>query len=247
MQDELKRLLHAGVAAVCVSLFFFSATHPQAEGIQGQTDHWIWPAGGEITDTYGTREGLHKGIDIASRLGSPVYAVDGGIITKSYYSSTYGHVVFIKHENQFETVYAHLHKRHAFEGEKVKQGELIGVMGNTGDSSGVHLHFEVHQQQWTYSKENAVDPDKALGSAEIGQAVIAQSRLRKDGSVETAGKLEADEKDSPIAPSSSLYVVSNGDTLFAIAGKTGVSVESLMTRNNLQSDAIQVGQKLRIK
>jgi murein DD-endopeptidase MepM/ murein hydrolase activator NlpD len=246
MRDFLKFLLETAVPAVCFSLVFPGAIHPHAEGIQNRTEHWIWPAGGEITDTYGTRQGLHKGIDIASGLGAPIYAVDGGVITKSYYSDTYGHVIFIQHDNHFETVYAHLHKRHAFKGDVVKQGELIGEMGNTGDSSGVHLHFEVHQQQWTYSKENAVDPDMALGATKIGQAVIAQSRLHPDGSIETAGKLQSEEKDSQSYKNASIYIVSGGDTLTSISRKTGASITSIMTKNNLRSDLIQVGQELKI-
>ena len=68
----------------------------------------MWPSDGVITDLFGTRQGHHKGIDIAAPLGSHVYAVENGIVSKSYYSDTYGNVVFIKHDNQIETVYAHL-------------------------------------------------------------------------------------------------------------------------------------------
>ena len=82
----------------------------------------MWPSDGVITDSYGTRNGDHKGIDIAAPFGSSIYAVESGIVSKSYYSDTYGNVVFIKHDNQIETVYAHLKERTVLEGARVGQG-----------------------------------------------------------------------------------------------------------------------------
>lgn len=100
-----------------------------------------------------------------------MYAVDEGIVTRSYYSQSYGNVIFVKHENDLETVYAHLNKRFVEEKQLVKKGELIGEMGNTGYSSGVHLHFEIHNKEWTVAKENAINPILVLGDVEVGQTV----------------------------------------------------------------------------
>ena len=114
MLDYIKRILIAGIVALCISLLFLGgrqAGRQESINIEEVTSEWIWPADGVITDTYGTRNGSHKGIDIAGAPGTPVYAVDGGKVTKSYYSSTYGHVVFVEHPNQLETVYAHLQEK----------------------------------------------------------------------------------------------------------------------------------------
>ncbi len=243
MRDYVRRLLIAGLIAICVSLLFLGGKSPKAEGIITHTEHWIWPAEGEITDTFGTRKGMHHGIDIAAALNTPIYAVDVGVVSKSYYSDTYGNVVFIKHPNNYETVYAHLHKRNVKEGEIVRQGTLIGKMGNTGDSSGVHLHFEVHENEWTYSKENVINPDYVLGLTEIGQAVVAFLRANPGGSIETSG--QAKERKSKIEAKH--YIVAEGDTLTSISRKTGISVVDIKNKNQLESNVIYPEQVLVIE
>lgn len=185
MRDFLKRLLIAGIMAIFISLLFLGVKYPQAEA--NETDHWMWPTDGIVTDTYGTRHGRHHGIDIAGGLGTPVYSVDQGVVTKSYYSSSYGHVVFVKHPNHFETVYAHLSKRKVQEGQVIGQGEILGEMGSTGRSSGVHLHFEIHQNEWTANKENSLNPVAILGNIEVGENVHA---LEGNKGAEVAGVME---------------------------------------------------------
>jgi murein DD-endopeptidase MepM/ murein hydrolase activator NlpD len=254
MKDYIRRLLIAGLIALCISLLFLGGKSPKAEGVNIQTEHWIWPADGEITDTFGTRNGMHMGIDIAADLNTPIYAVDGGVVSKSYYSDTYGHVVFIKHQNNYETVYAHLHKRNVKEGDRVRQGTQIGEMGNTGDSSGVHLHFEVHQDEWTYSKENVIDPNRALGLTEIGQAVVAQTRANPGGSIETSSKVQEEEnvqkrRESHEGSESlpfTTHQVKPGETLWSIAQKYHSTVETLINLNHVVADNIKVGQELYI-
>lgn len=252
MQDFLKRLLIAGLMALFVSLLFLGGKHSQAEilDIQQRTSHWVWPADGVVTDLFGTRKGNHKGIDIAANLKTPIHTVDKGVVTKSYYSSTYGHVIFIKHENKLETVYAHLNKRFVEEGEAVEQGEIIGEMGNTGDSSGVHLHFEVHEQQWTYKKENAMDPGSMLGLSKIGQPVVALGK-QAVGSVEAFAKqpfVEAEAETRPNVINDKVsHTVMSGETLWSVAQKYKTSVKEIQEMNELEGSAITVGQQLWIE
>lgn len=170
MYSLVKRMVIVGFF-VFIYLLVNNGQATYAETIENLPDHWIWPTDGIVTDTYGSRHGHHHGIDIAGTYGAPIYAVDKGVVTKSYYSGSYGHVIFIMHENNLETVYAHLSARHVEEGDTVNQGDIIGLMGSTGRSSGVHLHFEVHENQWTYSKENSIDPSDVLGEIHIGETV----------------------------------------------------------------------------
>lgn len=177
MRDFLKRLLIAGIMAFFISLLFIGVKHPQAANINeinnNTEDYWMWPTDGVVTDTYGTRKGRHHGIDIAGQYGTSIFSVEKGVVTKSYYSNSYGHVVFVKHPNNLETVYAHLSKRAVQEGQAVNKGQIIGEMGSTGRSSGVHLHFEIHKNEWTVNKENALNPVKLLGNIEVGENVQA--------------------------------------------------------------------------
>ncbi|WP_338451758.1 M23 family metallopeptidase [Niallia oryzisoli] len=238
MREYIKRFLIAGIMAVCVSLLFFGIKHAEAaSSINEMTADWMWPSAGVITDSFGTRQGQHMGIDIASSPGTSIYAVDNGLVSKSYYSDTYGNVVFIKHNDNFETVYAHLQERTVQEGTRVKRGDCIGKMGSTGDSSGVHLHFEVHKSHWTVDKKNALNPMLALGEVKIGQAVAAAPKDQQV--IETAGHLMDETK--------ATYVVKAGDTLYSIAKKTNISVTALKAKNGLINDLIIPQQKLILK
>lgn len=104
----------------------------------------IWPCKGTITSKFGNRDGKpHKGIDISSAIGTPIKAVADGEVVYSKWQRGYGHVMILKHEHGLMTVYAH-NKENFFEkGEKVSQGDKIAAMGNSGNSTGPHLHFEI--------------------------------------------------------------------------------------------------------
>lgn len=85
----------------------------------------------------------HKGLDFTAPHGSPVYATGDGRVDNSYLSSSYGNVVYLNHGFGFETRYAHLSKYIVMPGDKVKRGQIIGYVGNTGTSVSDHLHYEV--------------------------------------------------------------------------------------------------------
>ena len=85
----------------------------------------------------------HEGVDITAPRGTPVYATADGVISRKQSQSGYGIAVIIDHGYSYETLYAHLSKRIVKPGQKVKRGELIGYVGNTGFSLGSHLHYEV--------------------------------------------------------------------------------------------------------
>jgi murein DD-endopeptidase MepM/ murein hydrolase activator NlpD len=251
MRDYIRRFLIALIVALCVGLLFLGGKQSQAQmfSIQEQTAHWIWPANGVITDVFGTRNGEHKGIDIAAQAGSPIYAVDEGMVSKSYYSDSYGHVVFVKHKNNFETVYAHLKTRNVTEGKAVKQGEVIGTMGNTGDSSGVHLHFEIHEQEWTFAKQNARNPILALGDVDIGGVITASPNPR---SIAVAASVSSRHQVPAVAASNKnkqltnerVHMVQKGETLWSIAKQYGVTIQMLQSLNQLTGEKILLNQRL---
>lgn len=125
--------------------------------------NFMWPAKGAFTSGYGPRWGkLHAGIDIANASSDvPIVAAAEGAVIRSYYSSSYGNAVFISHNidgQVYSTVYAHMDSRLVSSGQSVSKGQQIGFMGNTGQSTGKHLHFEIHQGAW----KNPVNPMKYL-------------------------------------------------------------------------------------
>ncbi len=106
-----------------------------------------WPVeGGYVSSLYGWRDwdnSRHKGLDIAAKKGTPIYAAADGVVTHSGTKSTYGKLVIIDHGNGYETYYAHQSKLACEEGDIVEKGDLIGYIGMTGSASGNHLHFEL--------------------------------------------------------------------------------------------------------
>lgn len=107
-------------------------------------------SGGRLTSRFGRRPAptagastYHKGIDWATPVGTPVYASSGGTVVKAGWGSGYGYVVYINHPDGRQTRYAHLSKVQVSVGQTVSQGDKIALSGNTGVSSGPHVHFEI--------------------------------------------------------------------------------------------------------
>lgn len=98
--------------------------------------------GSRIDPVYGTIK-FHEGLDFSAPVGTPVYATADGTVTNSSWRSSYGNLVEIDHGFNYTTRYAHLSKLIARPGQQVKRGDLIGEVGNTGKSTGPHLHYEV--------------------------------------------------------------------------------------------------------
>lgn len=113
---------------------------------------------GIYTSGYGIRNGVfHAGIDIGVPVGTPIYAVDDGIIIKiddKCFDGNlscglgFGNHISIDHQNDIYTNYAHLSRVVVNVGDKVKRGQIIGYSGNTGYSTGAHLHFEIRKGGW---------------------------------------------------------------------------------------------------
>ena len=108
------------------------------------TGSFVWPSTGRITQSY---RFYHKAIDIANKSGGAVLAADGGTVVGAGWLDGYGYGnrVIIDHGNGFVTLYAHLSAVQVRAGQRVNRGDLIGRMGSTGRSTGVHLHFEIRQ------------------------------------------------------------------------------------------------------
>jgi murein DD-endopeptidase MepM/ murein hydrolase activator NlpD len=101
--------------------------------------------GARLTSGFGQRWGtLHAGIDFAAPLGTPEYAAMDGVVVRAGAASGYGLAVYVQHENGDVTVYGHMQEILVEQGQTVKAGETIALLGNTGQSTGPHLHFEVH-------------------------------------------------------------------------------------------------------
>jgi murein DD-endopeptidase MepM/ murein hydrolase activator NlpD len=108
---------------------------------------FVWPADNHILSPGGNDYSeSHRGIDIAAGMGANVYAADGGMVVLAGGVTTgYGNVIYIDHGNGYSTVYAHLSQINVKGCQSVSRGQLIGLAGSTGNSTGAHLHFEVRK------------------------------------------------------------------------------------------------------
>lgn len=118
---------------------------PTGDGIPS-----IYPTFGCFTDGYGMRIhpitdslAFHQGLDIANDIGTPIYATADGVVSKVEYEEGYGKLIRITHANGYETLYGHLHGFRVKPGDLVHKGQIIALMGNTGSSTGPHLHYSV--------------------------------------------------------------------------------------------------------
>lgn len=105
-------------------------------------------SGGKISSRFGARDGrrmAHKGVDIACVTGTPVAAADEGVCITAEYRNDYGNLIIIDHQNGYKTYYAHLNSINAAVGDIIEKGQIIGETGNTGVSTGPHIHFEVRK------------------------------------------------------------------------------------------------------
>ncbi len=116
----------------------------EADKVTG-TGNIAKPTVGKLSSRYGSRNGrLHKGVDICGPEGTPITAADSGkVIFSGWDDSGYGYMLKIDHGNGYVTLYAHCKELYVAEGEVVTKGETVSSMGNTGRSTGSHLHFEV--------------------------------------------------------------------------------------------------------
>jgi murein DD-endopeptidase MepM/ murein hydrolase activator NlpD len=133
----------------------------------------------KITDTFGYRihpitkkRHHHSGIDMSAKIGTPIFAPADGVVEYAKYKGSYGNYLLINHPFGFKTAYGHLEKFAVKSGDYIAKGDLIGYVGNTGRSTGAHLHYEIrYLHKW-------LNPDKFLTwSAETYGDVIASERL----------------------------------------------------------------------
>lgn len=102
---------------------------------------------GPRKDPVNSKRGFHEGIDLKAQLGEKIYATAAGVIVKAGRNGSFGKYVEIDHQNGFRTCFGHMKKYFVSEGERVKRGQLIGQVGNTGRSTGPHLHYEVRYKK----------------------------------------------------------------------------------------------------
>lgn len=188
------------------------------------------PVDGLLTSSFGWRDGKnHNGVDIDLEVWDPVHASFDGMVRIARYHGGYGRVVVVRHYNGLETLYAHLHRIKVKPGDLVEAGQVIGLGGSSGKSTGSHLHYEVRY------KGKPINPLSIISHEE--NALFNDTIfLRK-----TRWSYAA------LPKGIKYHTVSRGEFLYGIAERYGVSIGKICEWNGISRNSLlQVGQKLRI-
>ena len=193
-------------------------------------DHCV-PVPGHVTSAYGWRWGrMHKGIDLKLYTGDSVRAAfTGKISATAYQAKGYGYYVKIRHTNGFETVYGHLSKILVKPNQVVKAGDVIALGGNTGRSTGPHLHFETKIMGMTINPAEIFDFKNQVAHTDT---YMFYKKKQQNSAVN----------------SYATHRIKSGETLSSIAKKYRTSVTQLCRLNGIKSNKVlKVGSVLRVR
>ncbi|MBR5726507.1 MAG: peptidoglycan DD-metalloendopeptidase family protein [Muribaculaceae bacterium] len=243
---------------------------------------YVMPVRGNyVTSHYGWRPKFgrtHKGVDLRAAVGDTVYsAFSGRVRLTRFERGGYGFYVIVRHDNGLETVYGHLSRFLVKPDQYVKAGQPIALSGNTGRSTGPHLHFETrfmgyainpeaifdfgnrctHTDSYTFSKATYTQSRDYSPSKRYSSAKKSVVNEEKESAPKTAKSNVKKDKDQVSAkPTSSkksreesrtTHKVKEGENLTKIAAQNGITVAQLKKMNGLTSDDVKVGKVLRVK
>ena len=214
-----------------------------------------------LTSNFGARWGRqHKGLDIKVYIGDTIRAAfSGKVRVVRYEGRGYGKYVVIRHYNGLETIYGHMSKQLVTEDQEVRAGDPIGLGGNTGRSTGSHLHFETRlcgvalnpALMFDFRNQDVVDDYYMFRKSSYQRESVVATRLRGVG----GGSLKTDSEDVELATAapaanysqeSRFHKVKKGETLYSIAKRRGTTVDAIMKLNHLKKNAkVKAGQILK--
>ena len=217
---------------------------------------------------FGYRHGRrHQGIDLPYPTGTPVYAAFDGKVRISDWVGGYGNLIVIRHANGLETCYGHLSRRDVESGDWVSAGDVIGLGGSTGRSTGPHLHFETRYKgaafdpawlidfetgtlrhrllkirSWYFNPNQRyvqdVDDEDEIFRTDEEDRIAAEEQAKKDAAARAAAEAAAIK----------WHTIKSGDTLSGIARKYHTTVRELCRLNNMkESSVLSVGKKIRVR
>lgn len=209
-----------------------------------------------ITSNFGSRWGrMHKGLDIKVYIGDTIRAAfDGKVRIVRYEANGYGNYVVIRHHNGLETIYGHMSKHLVGENETVHAGDPIGLGGNTGRSTGSHLHFETRlcgvalnpALMFDFKNQDVTGDYYFFRKDTYNKESLAANRVRGKESTDFASADNENIGNNVEGGNVRYHKVSRGETLASIARKRGTTVEHICKLNHItKTMRVKPGQILR--
>ena len=223
--------------------------------------HFTCPYRTKVFSKFGYRHGRrHQGVDLPLKTGEPVRAAFDGKVRISMASRGYGQLIVIRHDNGLETYYGHLSKRMVESGDWVHSGDVIGLGGSTGRSTGPHLHFETRYKGFAFDPQWLIDFEKG----DLRKSVfILKKKFLSNYSRYTPENLEEEEsimltEEQERAELARIeaeraamrwHTVKSGDTLSRIAVKNGTTVTAICRLNQglTPKTTLKIGRKIRVR
>ena len=215
--------------------------------------HYRFPYVGRITSRYGIRHRRpHNGIDMALKVGDTICAAFDGRVRFSKATDTgYGTLIIIRHDNGLETYHGHLSARLVEENDRVVAGQPIGLGGNSGRSTGPHLHFETRFYGQSFDPERIIN--FRTGELRRDYFLLKKSyfsiysKYSQDFNAEVE-RNAAEKKENELSAEKRYYKVRSGDYLGLIAKRNGTTVSAICRLNGISPNTtLQIGKVLRVK
>ena len=214
-----------------------------------------------VFSKFGWRKGRqHMGVDLPVNIGTPMYAAFDGRVRVAHRMGGYGNVVIVRHDNGLETTYGHLSKFLVKENDWVHAGDVVGLSGNTGRSTGPHLHFETRYKGIAFDPQWIINFEKGELRENVfvlktkhlipGCQYVQSSDEEEDAIYQTdeEARLEAERLIAEMN-ARKYYTIRSGDTLGAIARRYGTTVTAICKLNPGMTGktVLRVGRKIRVR
>lgn len=231
-------------------------------------DDFVCPNKTKVYSRFGYRRGRrHQGVDLPLSTGTPVPAAFAGKVRIAKRFGAYGNLVILRHVNGLETFYGHLSKLNVKEGDWVEAGQIIGLGGSTGRSTGPHLHFETRYKGYAFDPQWLIDFETGELRAKVfvvkrkylsASSRYVASELQEEIDIYLADSLDyAQERRRFVADSlaaaelakAQYHTIKNGDTLSKIAVKYNTTVKKILSLNPgmKETTILRIGRKVRVR
>ncbi len=222
---------------------------------------FVCPHQGKVFSKFGYRRGrAHTGVDLPYPTGTPVYCAFDGRVRLAERHRGYGNLIIVRHENGLETFYGHLSRIDVQAGQWVHAGDLIGLGGSTGRSTGPHLHFETRYRGYAFDPQWIIDFEGGLLRKNVfvlrrsylsaHSKYVPESIDEEEEIYMTEEQIRAEEERIAKERAAMKYhTIKSGDTLSGIAKKYGTTVSHICSLNSglKPTTTLSIGRKIRVK